>query len=110
MIKFNPLGDRILIKPDDPESAVYGMDIPETAKEKPVSGTVVAIGPKVNKTIQPITEVGDTEFYAGRHFINVGDRVVYSQHALNRIEVYGEEGFFLREGDCHFVISQETQN
>lgn len=99
MIKFNPLGDRILIKPDDPESAVYGMDIPESAKEKPVSGTVLAVGPAVKFREDSRIKL-----------LHVGDRVVYSQHALNRIEVDGEEGFFLREGDCHFVISQETQN
>lgn len=88
MSKFKPLADRIQIKVDEQVSHTGNFVIPDSAKEKPVTGTVVAVGPKVDRT-----------------HINVGDRVVYSSSAAVSVEIDGELVTYLMERDCHFVIS-----
>ena len=92
-LKFTPLGDRVLIRPDDGESITKsGMVIPETSKEQVVTGVVLAMGPKV---------------VAG--LINLGDRVVYSPHSVYSAKVDGEPLVYVRECDCHFVITPENR-
>jgi chaperonin GroES len=87
-MKFTPLGDRIQIKPDEAKSLTdSGMIIPDTAKEKPVTGTVIAKGDKVTQ-------------------VKISDRVIYSPHAGVEVTVDGEKILYVKEGDCHFVISE----
>jgi chaperonin GroES len=88
MSKFKPLADRIQIKPDEQASHTGNFVIPDSAKEKPVTGTVVAAGPLVNPD-----------------HICIGDRVVYSSSAGVTVEIDGELVTYLMERDCHFVIS-----
>ena len=88
MSKFKPLADRIQIRPDEQASHTGNFVIPDSAKEKPVTGFVVAVGPKVDHA-----------------HISVGDRVVYSSSAAVSVEIDGELVTYLMERDCHFVIS-----
>jgi len=88
--KIKPLGDRVVIKPTPKEEiSKGGIVLPDTAKEKPQDGKIVAVGPG------KLTEDGkriDME-------VKVGDTVIYSKYAGTEIKVNDEELIILRESD-----------
>jgi len=88
--KIKPLGDRVVIKPTPKEEISRGgIVLPDTAKEKPQDGKIVAVGPG------KLTEDGkrlDME-------VKVGDKVIYSKYAGTEIKVDDEELIILRESD-----------
>ena len=89
MSTFKPLGDRIAVRPlPADEKTSSGLYIPDTAKEKPQQGTVVAVGP------------GRTE--DGVHVdmnVNEGDRVLYGKYAGTDLTLDGEELLIMKESD-----------
>ncbi|HTO68893.1 MAG TPA: co-chaperone GroES [Myxococcota bacterium] len=95
-MKIRPLQDRLLLKPSQAEEKTSGgIIIPDTAKEKPQEGTVVAAGKgKVNDAgkLTPLD-------------VKVGDRVLYGKYSGNEIEVAGEKHVILREEDVLAVLS-----
>jgi len=88
--KIKPLGDRVVIKPTPKEEiSKGGIVLPDTAKEKPQDGKIVAVGPG------KLTE-------DGKHIdmeVKVGDTVIYSKYAGTEIKVNDEELIILRESD-----------
>ena len=89
-MKIRPLQDRILVKRVDEESKTSGgIIIPDTAKEKPQEGKVVAVGP--GKTL----ENGKLAEPAVRK----GDRILFSKYAGTEINVEGVEHIIIREDD-----------
>ncbi len=88
--KIKPLGDRVVIKPTPKEEiSKGGIVLPDTAKEKPQDGKIVAVGPG------RLTEDGkriDME-------VKVGDKVIYSKYAGIEVKVDDEELIILRESD-----------
>lgn len=89
-MKLKPLGDRLIIKPvEEEETTASGLVLPETAKEKPQKGTVVAVGDGA------VAEDGS------RRPLDVaeGDEVLYSKYGGTDITVEGEELLVLRESD-----------
>ncbi|MDQ5895288.1 MAG: chaperonin GroES [Actinomycetota bacterium] len=89
-MKLKPLGDRLIIKPvEEEETTASGLVLPETAKEKPQKGTVVAVGDGA------VAEDGT------RRPLDVaeGDEVLYSKYGGTDITVEGEELLVLRESD-----------
>ncbi|MDQ2622899.1 MAG: co-chaperone GroES [Actinomycetota bacterium] len=89
-MKLKPLGDRLIIKPvEEEETTASGIVLPETAKEKPQKGTVVAVGDGA------IAEDGT------RRPLDVaeGDEVLYSKYGGTDITVEGDELLVLRESD-----------
>ena len=90
MAKIEPLGDRVVIKPTPKEEVSKGgIVLPDTAKEKPQDGKIVAVGPG------RLTEDGkriDME-------VKVGDKVIYSKYAGTEVKVDDEELIILRESD-----------
>lgn len=89
-MKLKPLGDRLIIKPvEEEETTASGLVLPETAKEKPQKGTVVAVGDGA------IADDGS------RRPLDVaeGDEVLYSKYGGTDITVEGEELLVLRESD-----------
>ncbi len=91
---FKPLGDRILVKPlAKEEMSKGGIVLPDTAKEKPQEGEVVAVG---------------TGKYVGEKLvaleIKVGDRVMFTKYGPTEIKVDGEELFVLSESDVLGII------
>ena len=89
-MKLKPLGDRLIVKPvDEEETTASGLVLPETAKEKPQKGTVVAAGDGA------IAEDGT------RRPLDVaeGDEVLYSKYGGTEITVEGDELLVLRESD-----------
>ena len=97
MAKMNlkPLADRVIIKPSEAEEKTKGgIILPDTAKEKPIEGTVVAIGPgktsEDGKLVKPE--------------VKVGDKVLYGKYSGTEVTVEGEEYLIMRESDIFAII------
>ena len=95
-VKIKPLADRIVIEPSDDEvsQTAGGIYIPDTAKEKPQTGTVVAAGPGRG------TDEGKTIALT----VKVGDSVVYSKYAGTEYSEGGTEYLVVRESDILATI------
>jgi len=88
-LKVFPLADRVAIKPlEESESMRGGLYIPDTAKEKPIQGEVIAVGPGRREK----GEVVPME-------LKVGDRVVYGKYSGTQVELGGEEVILIKESD-----------
>ena len=89
-IKVRPLDDRVVVSPIEAEEMTSGgIVLPDTAKEKPQRGNVVAVGPG------KLLESGQR----GDLSVKEGDEVIYSKYGGNEIEVDGAEYKILRESD-----------
>jgi chaperonin GroES len=94
-MKLRPLGDRILVtRVDSEDKTTGGIIIPDTAKEKPQEGKVVAVGP--GKT----NDDGDTVPLS----VKKGDKVLFSKYAGTEINIEGQEHLFIREEDVLAVL------
>jgi chaperonin GroES len=90
MSLMKPLADRVLIEPTPAEEkTTSGLIIPDTAKEKPLKGTVVAAGP--GKTDEPMT-------------VKVGDSVIYGQYSGTEIKLDGKNYLIMREADIYGIV------
>ena len=88
-MNLQPLGDRLIVKTLDEETTVSGIVIPDTAKEKPQNGRVLAVG----------TGKLDDEGKRIPLDVSAGDEVVYSKYGGTDIVVDGESLLVLRESD-----------
>ncbi len=89
-LKVTPLHDRVIVKAEAAEEKTAGgIIIPDTAKEKPQRGIVVAAGP--GKKDEPVT-------------VKVGDSVLYGKYAGTEIQVEGGEYLIMRESDILAII------
>jgi len=89
-IKIRPLDDRVVVEPiEAEETTAGGIVLPDTAKEKPQRGTVIAVGPG------RLLDSGER----GELSVSVGDEVIYGKYGGTDIEIDGEEVKILREGD-----------
>lgn len=89
-IKLEPLGDRVVVKPlQSEEVSKGGIILPDTAKEKPQEGKVIAVGPG------KLTDKGDRIHMD----VKVGDRVLYTKYGGTEIKIDNEELMILRESD-----------
>jgi chaperonin GroES len=90
MAKIEPLGDRVVIKPTPKEEVSKGgIVLPDTAKEKPQEGKIIAVGPG------RLTEEGNRIAME----VKKGDKVLYSKYAGSEFKLDGEELIVMREGD-----------
>jgi chaperonin GroES len=93
---LKPLEDRIVVQPSEEEEMTSsGIVIPDTAKEKPQEGTVVAVGPG--------------RFEDGNRVpldVAVGDKVIYSKYGGTEVKVEGEEYLILSARDVLAVVSK----
>ncbi len=89
-VKLQPLADRVILEPQVGEKTTKsGIVLPDTAKEKPQSGVVIAVGP--GKT----SEEGKTIPLS----VKVGDRVIYAKYGGTEIKVDGNEYLIVKEND-----------
>ncbi|MDH4028691.1 MAG: co-chaperone GroES [Nitrospirota bacterium] len=96
-MKFRPLKDRILVKySDEPEKSSGGIFIPETAKEKPQKGEVVAAGPG------KITEDGKLQAME----VKVGNTVLFEKYAGSKINMDDTEYLIIREDDVLGILEK----
>ncbi len=94
-MKIKPLADRVVIKPALPDEKVQGgIIIPDTAKEKPQKGEVVAVGSG------KVSDSGETIALS----VKVGDTVLYGKYAGTEVTIDGEEYLIVRESDILAVI------
>jgi len=94
-INLKPLADRVIVKPSQAEEKTKGgIILPDTAKEKPIEGTVVAVGPG---------KVSD-EGKATKLEVKVGDKVLYGKYSGTEVTVEGEEYLIMRESDIFAII------
>lgn len=89
-VRIKPLADRVLVEPAPAEEkTASGIIIPDTAKEKPQRGSVVAVGE--GKKDEPLT-------------VKVGDTVLYGKYAGTEISIDGRDYLILRESDIFAII------
>ncbi|WP_420818769.1 co-chaperone GroES [Nocardioides houyundeii] len=96
-VNIKPLEDRIVVKPLDAEqTTASGLVIPDTAKEKPQEGEVVAVGPG------RFNEDGDERIPMD---ISVGDKVIYSKYGGTEVKYSGQEFLILSGRDVLAIVS-----
>ena len=94
-LSITPLHDRVIVQPAAAEEkSAGGIIIPDTAKEKPVEGTVVAAGSgKVSDDGKPV-----------KMEVKVGDKVLYGKYSGTEVTIDGEEYLIMRESDIFAII------
>ena len=93
--KLQPLGDRVVVKPTPREEMTKsGIVLPDTAKEKPQEGEILAIGPGAF----------DTEGKRVPMDVKVGDKVLYGKYSGTEVTIDNEQYLILRESDVLAVI------
>lgn len=89
-INFKPLADRVLVEPAAAEEkTASGLYIPDTAKEKPQRGTIVAVG--TGKPDEPIT-------------VKEGDNVLYGKYSGTEISIDGTDYLIMKENDIYGIV------
>ena len=90
-VKFKPLADRVLIEAAPAaHKTASGIIIPDTAKEKPLNGTIVAVGS--GKKDEPMT-------------VKVGDAVLYGQYSGTEIKIDGKSYLIMKESDIYGIFN-----
>lgn len=91
-VSVKPIADRVLVKPAEAEQTTKsGIIIPDTAKEKPMKGLVIAVGP--GKKDEPTT-------------VKAGDEVLYGKYSGTEIIVEGNEYLIMRESDILAIVNK----
>ena len=95
-MKIKPLGDRVLVKPSevDEEKSSGGIIIPDTAKEKPQEGTVIAVG------TGRVADDGKTV----KLTVKKGDQVLYSKYGGTEVKIDGLDHLIMSESDILGII------
>lgn len=89
-VNLKPLADRVLVEPAAAEEkTASGLFIPDTAKEKPQRGSIVAVG--AGKKDEPMT-------------VKVGDQVLYGKYAGTEVTIEGKEYLIMRESDVFAIL------
>lgn len=92
---IKPLGDRVVVKPQPAETQTAGgLYIPDTAKEKPQRGTVLAVGPG---KVENGTKVDMT--------VSADDTVLYGKYAGTEIQLDGDDVLIMRESDILGIVN-----
>jgi chaperonin GroES len=95
-MKLRPLEDRVVVKPIEAEEKTKsGIVLPDTAKEKPQQGEVIAVGPGRFEDGQRVPME-----------VKVGDRVIYSKYGGTEVKIEGEEYIILSSRDILAVIEK----
>ncbi len=95
-MKIKPLGDKVLVKPDETseEKTTGGIIIPDTAKEKPQKGVVVAVGPGRQDESGKVIPMN----------VKAGDKVLYSKYGGSELEFEGSRYLIMREDDIQAIF------
>jgi len=89
-VNITPLADRVLVEPAAAEEkTASGLYIPDTAKEKPQSGVVIAVGS--GKKDEPLT-------------VKAGDKILYGKYSGTEITVDGKDYLIMRESDIYAIV------
>ena len=89
-LNIKPLADRVLVEPLEAETkTASGIIIPDTAKEKPQKGSIVAVGPGTKEN--PVT-------------VKVGDSVLYGKYSGTELQLEGKDYLIMRESDILAIV------
>ncbi|MEM1125419.1 MAG: co-chaperone GroES [Bacteroidota bacterium] len=95
MAQIKPLGDRVVVRPQAAEEkTASGLFIPDTAKEKPQRGTIVAVGPG---RVENGTKIDMS--------VKEGDQVLYGKYAGTEIQLGDDDVLIMRESDILGIVS-----
>ncbi|MCB1463773.1 MAG: co-chaperone GroES [Nitratireductor sp.] len=96
---FRPLHDRILVRRIEAEDkSAGGIIIPDTAKEKPSEGEVIAVGPGARDETGKLVELD----------VRVGDRILFGKWSGTEVKIDGEDLLIMKESDVMGVIEAEA--
>ena len=96
-MKFRPLHDRILVKRiDAEEKTAGGIIIPDTAKEKPQQGEVIAVGPGARNEAGQLVALD----------VKAGDRVLFGKWSGTEVKIDGEDLLIMKESDIMGVLEE----
>jgi len=94
---FRPLHDRVLVRRvDAEEKTAGGIIIPDTAKEKPQQGEIIAVGPGARNEQGQLVPLD----------VKPGDRVLFAKWSGNEVKIDGEDLLIMKEGDLLGVVEQ----
>ncbi len=97
---LKPLHDRLIVRPAAAEEVTKGgIILPDTAKEKPVQGEVIAAGPGKYDEAGKLTPMG----------VKVGDTVLYGKYSGTEISVDGEDVLIMRESDVFAIVEKKKK-
>tara|TARA_R110001606_G_C15133548_1_gene623672 strand:+ start:194 stop:508 length:315 start_codon:yes stop_codon:yes gene_type:complete len=95
-MKFRPLHDRVVVRRiDEDEKSAGGIIIPDTAKEKPMQGEVIAVGPGIRN------DAGETVALD----VKAGDRVLFGKWSGTEVKIEGDELLIMKESDIMGVLA-----
>jgi chaperonin GroES len=98
-MKFRPLHDRVVVKRIDEELKTKGgIIIPDTAKEKPMQGEVLAVGPGARGEDGKLIPMG----------VSVGDRVLFGKWSGTEVKLDGDELLIMKESDIMGVLDEDA--
>jgi chaperonin GroES len=90
-----PYGDRVLVKPQAvSETTSFGIIIPDTNKEKPEQGIVVAVGPGKRGDDDELVPVG----------VKPGDKIMFSKYGYDEVKINGQEYYLIREDSITYIF------
>lgn len=96
-LKLKPLADRVVVKPlPAEEMTAGGLYIPDTAKEKPMQGEIVAVGPG------KVTDDGKLQ----KPEVKIGDVVLYGKYSGTEVTVEGDDYLIMRESDIFGIVTK----
>jgi chaperonin GroES len=99
-MKFRPLHDRVVVRRIDAEEKTKGgIIIPDTAKEKPQEGEIVAVGPGARDESGKVAALD----------VKAGDRVLFGKWSGTEVRIDGEDLLIMKESDIMGVIEQSTE-
>lgn len=97
---FRPLHDRVLVRRiEAEEKTAGGIIIPDTAKEKPMEGEVVSVGPGVRDESGKLVEPA----------VKTGDRILFGKWSGTEVRIQGEELLIMKESDILGVVEQTAE-
>jgi chaperonin GroES len=98
-MKFRPLHDRVVVRRvDEDEKTSGGIIIPDTAKEKPMQGEVIAVGPGARDEAGKVVPLD----------VKAGDRVLFGKWSGTEVKIDGEELLIMKESDIMGVIEGKS--
>ncbi len=98
-MKFRPLHDRVVVRRvDEDEKTPGGIVIPDTAKEKPMQGEVIAVGPGARDESGKVVPLD----------VQAGDRVLFGKWSGTEVKIDGEELLIMKESDIMGVIEGKS--
>ncbi len=99
-MNFRPLHDRVVVRRvEEDETTTGGIIIPDTAKEKPMQGEILAVGPGARNEKGEVVPLD----------VKVGDRVLFGKWSGNEVKIDGEELTIMRESDIMGVIESTAK-